>query len=105
MMEVERLRALQEYEDKEKQYHLERLKGAKVLEQQIADREQQQALEAEKRDQETQALLRYLERLQQEDLEQLQKKRQSQKLLMEEVSKCNEVMMSVVKYLHLQPVQ
>lgn len=36
-------------------------------------------------------MLKYLERLQQEDMENLQKKRQVQKSLMEEVAKCNEV--------------
>lgn len=48
-------------------------------------------LEAERREQETQAMLQYLERLQVEDLESMQKKKETQKKLMEEVSKCNEV--------------
>ena len=94
-MEIERLRALKEFEEKERQYHIDRLKGAKVLEQQIAAREQQRVLDAEKREQETQALLKYLERLQEEDLEQLHKKKQTQINLMEEVAKCNEVSKNV----------
>ena len=90
-MEIDRLRALKEFEEKERQYHIDRLKGAKILDQQITAREQQRVLDAEKREQETQALLKYLERLQEEDLEQLQTKKQAQRDLMEEVAKCNDV--------------
>ena len=66
-------------------------RGAEVIQYQIKGREQQRLLDAEKKDQETQAMLKYLERLQEEDMENLQKKRQSQKQLMEEVAQCNEV--------------
>ena len=90
-MEIERLRALKEYEEKEKQHQIDKLKGAKVLEQQMATREQQRILDSEKHEQEIQALLRYLERLQEEDLQQIQKKRETRRALMEEVAKCNEV--------------
>ena len=62
-----------------------------MIQQQIKDRDQQRLLDAEKKDQETQGMLKYLERLQEEDMENLQKKRQSQKQLMEEVAQCNEV--------------
>ena len=40
MMEVERLKALQEYEEREKAAHMERLVGAQVLQKQITEREQ-----------------------------------------------------------------
>ena len=53
MMEVERLKALQEYEDREKAAHMERLVGAQVLQQQITEREQLRLLDEEKKDQET----------------------------------------------------
>jgi hypothetical protein len=66
-------------------------RGAEVIQHQIKGREQQRLLDAEKKDQETQAMLKYLERLQEEDMENLQKKRFSQKQLMEEVAQCNEV--------------
>ena len=62
-----------------------------MIQYQIKERDQQRLLDAEKKDQETQAMLKYLERLQEEDMENLQKKRQSQKQLMEEVAQCNEV--------------
>lgn len=62
-----------------------------MIQKQILEREQQRLLEAERSEQETQAMLQYLERLQVEDLESMQKKKETQKKLMEEVSKCNEV--------------
>lgn len=56
MMEVERLKALQEYEDREKAAHFERLKGAKVIQAQITDNDQSRLLEEERKDQETKVL-------------------------------------------------
>ena len=53
MMEVERRKALNEYEEREKAAHFERLQGAHVLQQQITDREQARLLDEEKKDQET----------------------------------------------------
>ncbi len=67
-------------------------RGADVIRDQIEVREQARLLEGEKRDQETQSMLRYLERLQQEDINNLVKKKEAQHKLMEEVAKCNEVM-------------
>ena len=68
-----------------------------MIQQQIKVREQQRLLDAEKKDQETQAMLKYLERLQEEDMENLHKKRQSQKQLMEEVAECNEVRLLYIR--------
>lgn len=90
MMEVERRKALKEYEDREKAAHLERLKGAQVLQHQITDREQIRLLDEEKKDQETKAMLQYLDKLQAEDLENLIKKKEIQRALMKEVGKANE---------------
>lgn len=90
MMEVERLKALKEYEDREKAAHFERLKGAKVIQLQITDNDQSRLLEEERKDQETKAMLQYLEKLQQEDMENLIKKRETQRALMVDVAKANE---------------
>ena len=62
-----------------------------MIRKQIEEREQLRLLDAERKDQETQSMLRYLERLQQEDMDNLQKKRHAQVGLMEEVAKCNDV--------------
>lgn len=91
MMEIERLKAVEDYDKQMKKIRIQRLKGAEVIQEQINEREQQRLLDVEKKDQETQAMLAYLERLQEEDLENLQKKKASQKTLMEEVAKFNTV--------------
>ena len=62
-----------------------------MIQHQIEEREQQRLLDSERKDQETQALLQYLEKLQEEDMENYLRKREAQQALMEEVSKCNEV--------------
>ena len=58
MMEVERLKAIQMCEDREKKQHLQQLKGAQLIQQQICDNETQRVLDAEKKQQETQAMLK-----------------------------------------------
>lgn len=97
MMEIERQRAMENYDRKERKIQLQRYKGAEVILKQIKEREQQHLLDLEKKDQETQAMLRYLERLQEEDLEALEKKRSTQKALMKEVIECNDVRRGGVK--------
>ena len=67
------------------------VRGVEVIRSQISEREQQRLLDLEKKDQETAAMLRYLETLREEDMEQLQRKRETQRNLMEEVAKCNDV--------------
>lgn len=69
MMEIDRVKAIQDYEQRENERQLQRLKGAEVIQKQILEREQQRLLDAERREQETQAMLQYLERLQVEDLQ------------------------------------
>lgn len=53
MMEVERIKALQEYEEREQRRQQERLEGAKILRDQIKDNLQNKMLEEERKDQET----------------------------------------------------
>ena len=67
------------------------VRGVEVIRSQISEREQQRLLDLEKKDQETASMLRYLEKLREEDMEQLQRKRGTQRNLMEEVTKCNDV--------------
>ena len=54
-------------------------------------REQQRLLNDEKKDQETQQMLKYLQRLQEEDMEALKEKKEKQAEIMVEVSKANQV--------------
>ena len=64
-------------------------RGAEVIRQQILMNEQERLLEAERKDQETQAMIRYREKLLEEDMAALQRKRDAQQQLMEEVAQCN----------------
>jgi len=66
-------------------------RGAEVIQQQIQQREQQRLLDAEKKDQETRAMIQHLNKMQQEDYEQLQKKKVAQLDLMKEIDKSNKV--------------
>ena len=66
-------------------------RGAEVIQQQIEQREQQRLLDAEKKDQETRAMLQHLNKMQQQDYEQLQKKKVAQLDLMKEIDKSNKV--------------
>jgi len=89
MMENDRIRALMEYEERDNAKRLERLMGAQVLHQQIEENEQHNLLEQEKKDQETKAMLQYLEKLKQEDMAALVKKRDIQNTVMEDVARSN----------------
>lgn len=91
MMEVERVKAVDKYDRNEREMQLQRYKGAEVIQKQIKGREQVRLLDVERKDQENKAMLNYLERLQEEDLDTLMKKRQSQKELMAEVTQSNNV--------------
>jgi len=90
MMENDRVCALKEYEDRDNSKRLERLMGAQVIHQQIEEKEQHSLLEQEKKDQETKAMLQYLEKLKQEDMAALVKKRSIQKAVMQDVARANE---------------
>lgn len=90
MMENDRVCALKEYEDRDNAKRFERLMGAQVLHQQIEDKEQHSLLEQEKKDQETKAMLKYLDKLKQEDMAVLVKKRNVQKAVMQDVARANE---------------
>jgi len=90
MMENDRIYALREYEERDNAKRLERLKGAQVLHQQIEENEQHNLLEQEKKDQETKAMLQYLEKLKKEDMDALVKKKNYQKAVMEDVARSNQ---------------
>ncbi|KAF5826155.1 tumor suppressor, Mitostatin-domain-containing protein [Dunaliella salina] len=84
MMEIERIKALEQYEAREQQRNEERRRGAKVLEDQIAQREHERIRQEELRDQERIQMLREAERLKEEELQQaIEKKMQAQALLSE----------------------
>lgn len=75
MMEVERQKSLQLQEQLENEAKHERYEGAAMILQQIADRREERLLEQQRKDQETAEMLSYLEKLQIEDLKDLERKR------------------------------
>lgn len=74
MMELERQKALELQEEIENERRRERYDGASKVLNQIAQREEERALDQERKDQEAMQRLKYLEKLQREDLEDLKKK-------------------------------
>ncbi len=89
MMEIERVKALEQYEAREKQRQEERRKGAAILTAQIQDRERERIRQEELRDQERMQMLREMERIKEEEMQaQIEKKLQA-KALMEEVAAAN----------------
>lgn len=89
MMEIERVKALEQYEGRERQRADERRRGAAVLNEQIKDRERERIRQEELRDQERVHMLKEMERLKEEEMQaQIEKKLQA-KYLMEEVGAAN----------------
>ncbi|MEW5310671.1 MAG: hypothetical protein WDW38_002447 [Sanguina aurantia] len=89
MMEVERIRALGQYEERERQRVEERRRGSKVLEEQIAGRERERVRLEELRDVERLQMLREIERLKQEEMQVVIEKKIMAKALLEEVASSN----------------
>lgn len=90
MMEIDRLRKMQHYEKREMERQYKQVEGANIIKKQINENEQRRILEDEKREQEKLAMLRYLEKLQMEDISQLEKKKDSQQKIMADVATANE---------------
>ena len=61
-----------------------------MIQRQIKDREQDRLLESEKKDQETKAMLEYLERLQMEDIKEMEEKVTRQNILMADINVAND---------------
>merc|ERR1712187_21879 len=72
MMEIERLKALRMYEEREKARLESQRSGAKVIIEQIKDRQSQRMREEEQRDQERAFILKQIEALKYEEVEQAQ---------------------------------
>ncbi|XP_030834284.1 cilia- and flagella-associated protein 45 [Strongylocentrotus purpuratus] len=90
MMEVERQRALLLQEEIEEQRKVERYEGKSMILTQISQREEERLLQQEKKDQEAQQMLKYLGKLQVEDLKDLDRKRQIQLEAQKEIARSNE---------------
>merc|ERR1711903_108698 len=89
VMEQERVRAVELYEQREAQRAVDRKHGKDVIVEQIKARERERLLQQEILEQERDAMLRQLERLKEEDLLKAEMKKEAAKKLMEEVAESN----------------
>jgi hypothetical protein len=88
-MELERLKALRMYEEREVKRIEDRKKGAAVICAQIEEREQERLRKLELKQQEQEAMLRHIERMREEDLKETLKKKDASRRLMEDVALAN----------------
>jgi len=95
MMEIERLKALQMYEEREKSRLEDQRRGAVVIIEQIKDRQAQRMREEESRDQERAFILKQIESLKAEEVEQQKGKRMAAARLMQEVNVANTAAMKI----------
>lgn len=88
-MELERLKALRMYEERELKRIEDRKKGAAVICAQIEEREQERLRKLELKQQEQDAMLRHIERMKDEDVHETMKKKEASRRLMEDVALAN----------------
>merc|ERR1719456_660442 len=95
MMEIERLKALKMYEEREKTKVEDQRRGAQVIVEQIKDRQAVRMREEEHRDHERTYILRQIEALKEEEVEQQKAKKVAAKRLMDEVNEANSAAMKI----------
>merc|ERR550537_923941 len=95
MMEIERLKGLKMYEEREKARVEDQRRGASVIIEQIKDRQAQRMREEELRDQERAFILRQIEALKEEEVESQKQKKVAAARLMKEVNHANGAAMKI----------
>lgn len=89
MMEIERLKALKMYEERNRARMIDQRQGAQVIIEQIKDRQAQRLREEEARDQERAFVLKQIAAMRQEEIEGQKAKRLAAAKLMGEVAEAN----------------
>ncbi|EER01829.1 splicing factor, putative [Perkinsus marinus ATCC 50983] len=89
MSEIERLKALKMYEERNRKRAVDQRRGASVIIEQIKDRQQNRLREEEQRDRERGFILRQIEALKEEEIAQQIEKRVAAARLVEEVNAAN----------------
>mmetsp|Transcript_5895 Transcript_5895/g.7951 ORF Transcript_5895/g.7951 Transcript_5895/m.7951 type:complete len:521 (+) Transcript_5895:39-1601(+) len=89
MMEIERIKALEAYEEREQKRAADRLRGASVLKKQIEERALERQRQEELRDQDRKQMFAELERMKEEELQQQYEKRIAGQKLLQEVARAN----------------
>mmetsp|Transcript_50421 Transcript_50421/g.100308 ORF Transcript_50421/g.100308 Transcript_50421/m.100308 type:complete len:522 (-) Transcript_50421:104-1669(-) len=95
MMEIERLKALKMYEDREKERVESQRSGAKVIIEQIKDRQVGRMRDEEQRDKERAFVLKQIDALKAEEIEQQNQKKMAAERLMQEVNIANSAAMKI----------
>merc|ERR1719230_2278758 len=95
MMEIERLKALKMYEEREKARLDDQRRGAQVIVEQIKDRQVMRMREEESRDQERSFILKQIDALKEEEVEQQKAKKMAAGRLMNEVNAANSAAMKI----------
>lgn len=89
MMEMERLKALKMYEEREMKRIENRKRGAAVIRAQIEEREQERLRRLELKQQEQNAMLHHIEKMKEDDRREAVKKKDAARRLMEDVALAN----------------
>jgi hypothetical protein len=89
MMELERLKALRMYEEREAKRVEDRRKGAAVIRAQIEEREQERLLRLELKQQEQEAMLRHIDHMKDEDRSETERKKDGARALMDDIALAN----------------
>jgi hypothetical protein len=95
MMEIERLKALRMYEEREKERLVSQRAGSSVIIEQIKDRQAQRMKEEEQRDMERAFILKQIDALKAEEVEQARQKHLAAERLMKEVNEANGAAMKI----------
>ena len=101
VMELERVNELKKIEEKEKLRVEELRKGAAIIREQIAERQEFALLEQERRDQETKQILKAISDFAEDEMKDKLQKIKNQKALMQEVAKANQESMERKKLVKL----
>jgi len=89
IMEVERLKALKMYEEREQRRKEDQRNGAAVIKVQMRERERERVRQLELQDQEREAMLRQNSEMKEDELRQIVNKKEAGKKLLEEVAASN----------------
>ncbi|XP_038624783.1 cilia- and flagella-associated protein 45 [Tachyglossus aculeatus] len=90
MMEVERQKAMQRQDELDRRRKEEQIRGQRLIVAQIEKKLEERSLQSEQREQEAQRVLQYLDRLQEEDMQDLERRRVEQAKIQAEIMRCNE---------------
>lgn len=89
VMEIERIKALQAYREREVQRAAERKRGAQILNMQITKREKDRIRQEELRDQEREHMLQEIQRMKEEEKKRVVERKEQGRRMLEEVAASN----------------